>query len=109
MVAGLNVPKSPPVSAEGPLQTPLFCRSEEHTSELQSRPHLVCRLLLEKKKKKIKNHYQYKTKNCSSWHSIEYKSINHHMIVYIFSCDVRTFVYIREYNTTCSIPSIRLH
>src|SRR5690554_7040619 len=25
------------------------CRSEEHTSELQSRPHLVCRLLLEKK------------------------------------------------------------
>src|SRR2546422_3230539 len=29
-------------------------RSEEHTSELQSRLHLVCRLLLEKKKKKIK-------------------------------------------------------
>src|SRR3989442_2997767 len=26
-------------------------RSEEHTSELQSRPHLVCRLLLEKKKR----------------------------------------------------------
>src|SRR5690554_7392059 len=30
-------------------------RSEEHTSELQSRPHLVCRLLLEKKNK-IKKH-----------------------------------------------------
>src|SRR5215813_14653264 len=28
-------------------------RSEEHTSELQSRPHLVCRLLLEKKKPKL--------------------------------------------------------
>src|SRR2546422_3673893 len=28
------------------------CRSEEHTSELQSRLHLVCRLLLEKKKKR---------------------------------------------------------
>src|SRR3989442_3262735 len=28
-------------------------RSEEHTSELQSRPHLVCRLLLEKKKNSI--------------------------------------------------------
>src|SRR5690625_5371022 len=28
-------------------------RSEEHTSELQSRGHLVCRLLLEKKKKRI--------------------------------------------------------
>src|SRR2546428_3768363 len=31
-------------------------RSEEHTSELQSRSDLVCRLLLEKKKKKSKNH-----------------------------------------------------
>src|SRR2546422_5185131 len=31
---------------------PGFIRSEEHTSELQSRLHLVCRLLLEKKKKK---------------------------------------------------------
>src|SRR3989449_7337101 len=30
-------------------------RSEEHTSELQSRLHLVCRLLLEKKKKKKTN------------------------------------------------------
>src|SRR2546422_5652429 len=30
-------------------------RSEEHTSELQSRLHLVCRLLLEKKKKYINN------------------------------------------------------
>src|SRR5215510_14356806 len=29
----------------------LLARSEEHTSELQSRGHLVCRLLLEKKKK----------------------------------------------------------
>src|SRR5207249_11148906 len=31
------------------------CRSEEHTSELQSRFDLVCRLLLEKKKKKKQN------------------------------------------------------
>src|SRR5690554_7186816 len=30
--------------------TRFSARSEEHTSELQSRPHLVCRLLLEKKK-----------------------------------------------------------
>src|SRR5690554_7307500 len=41
-------------------------RSEEHTSELQSRPHLVCRLLLEKKKKnkrskKHKDLHRYKT------------------------------------------------
>src|SRR3989442_2710282 len=31
-------------------------RSEEHTSELQSRPHLVCRLLLEKKKNQRQRH-----------------------------------------------------
>src|SRR2546422_2296034 len=39
------------------------CRSEEHTSELQSRLHLVCRLLLEKKKKNgdedTKRHRRY--------------------------------------------------
>src|SRR2546422_8213202 len=33
------------------LQSATTARSEEHTSELQSRLHLVCRLLLEKKKK----------------------------------------------------------
>src|SRR2546422_1617977 len=38
-------------SAQGEL-----LRSEEHTSELQSRLHLVCRLLLEKKKHKIPSH-----------------------------------------------------
>src|SRR5690554_7746067 len=31
---------------------PFLKRSEEHTSELESRPHLVCRLLLEKKNKR---------------------------------------------------------
>src|SRR2546422_2029111 len=36
-----------------PLVPDLLERSEEHTSELQSRLHLVCRLLLEKKKKLI--------------------------------------------------------
>src|SRR2546422_7951894 len=35
-------------------------RSEEHTSELQSRLHLVCRLLLEKKKKKLCNNTQHR-------------------------------------------------
>src|SRR6266498_4644601 len=39
-----------PAGVVGPV--PAAERSEEHTSELQSRPHLVCRLLLEKKKKK---------------------------------------------------------
>src|SRR5215813_15191317 len=37
-------------------------RSEEHTSELQSRPHLVCRLLLEKKKQHIIHLLLYKKK-----------------------------------------------
>src|SRR5690625_5984912 len=38
------------VSTAKPSQSPARSRSEEHTSELQSRGHLVCRLLLEKKK-----------------------------------------------------------
>src|SRR2546429_7159881 len=45
------------IDALFPRRRPLSCgrrnRSEEHTSELQSRLHLVCRLLLEKKKKKV--------------------------------------------------------
>src|SRR2546429_4171455 len=42
-------------------------RSEEHTSELQSRLHLVCRLLLEKKKKKITTLSMF-TKNTTLLH-----------------------------------------
>src|SRR6266498_4663807 len=42
---------------------PGILRSEEHTSELQSRPHLVCRLLLEKKKKKTKSQEKGKNQN----------------------------------------------
>src|SRR2546430_5996311 len=34
-------------------------RSEEHTSELQSQSNLVCRLLLEKKKKQVKNQHMH--------------------------------------------------
>src|SRR6202045_3041734 len=40
----------PDFAARRGLPTSAPFRSEEHTSELQSRPHLVCRLLLEKKK-----------------------------------------------------------
>src|SRR2546422_3032798 len=40
-------------------------RSEEHTSELQSRLHLVCRLLLEKKKKKREHKLMHKLHNKS--------------------------------------------
>src|SRR2546429_2234766 len=43
-------PAGPPAAGPARPRTPRP-RSEEHTSELQSRLHLVCRLLLEKKKK----------------------------------------------------------
>src|SRR6266498_1557256 len=43
-------PPQKPVGARPPDADRRARRSEEHTSELQSRPHLVCRLLLEKKK-----------------------------------------------------------
>src|SRR5437899_10040624 len=45
-------------------------RSEEHTSELQSLRHLVCRLLLEKKKKRDKNYIStaYKTNHHQRMH-----------------------------------------
>src|SRR3989442_10522793 len=51
---GMLVPQTGPLAANGKDMIngfELFFeeRSEEHTSELQSRPHLVCRLLLEKK------------------------------------------------------------
>src|SRR5438105_12255470 len=47
--------------ARGPLTPP--ARSEEHTSELQSRVDLVCRLLLEKKKKDSKENQSMGNKN----------------------------------------------
>src|SRR2546422_4182137 len=52
-VEGLEVQADPDVRGEEAVHH-LVPRSEEHTSELQSRLHLVCRLLLEKKKKKTR-------------------------------------------------------
>src|SRR2546429_7185336 len=49
----------------------LQSRSEEHTSELQSRLHLVCRLLLEKKKKhKSYIHYVYTCNNKTTYYDV---------------------------------------
>src|SRR3989454_9193750 len=55
-----DVPRA--IAAEGPLGRLADVRSEEHTSELQSPCNLVCRLLLEKKKKKMEKQAQYKTR-----------------------------------------------
>src|SRR2546429_7168833 len=52
-LAVLRVSSASRVRPAGTLET-RRTRSEEHTSELQSRLHLVCRLLLEKKKKNNK-------------------------------------------------------
>src|SRR6266513_6464842 len=68
----LPIPTSPPhvcFPTSGP--TPALRRSEEHTSELQSRFDLVCRLLLEKKKKKQnKLHSAEKKKKIKSMNMI---------------------------------------
>src|SRR5690242_20840917 len=54
----MTTSRSPPVRCcsrwrvRSPKRGPPMCRSEEHTSELQSHVNLVCRLLLEKKKNK---------------------------------------------------------
>src|SRR2546422_5098730 len=51
-------------------------RSEEHTSELQSRLHLVCRLLLEKKKKTTKR-YERTYNITNRPHNATHKQRNH--------------------------------
>src|SRR5207244_5452175 len=50
---GINPNYSSYVGSEVDLIATYAIRSEEHTSELQSPDHLVCRLLLEKKKKRV--------------------------------------------------------
>src|SRR6266511_5811730 len=59
-------PMTPPAGPDWRMRagTP---RSDEHTSELQSRETIVCRLLLEKKKKKITQFISYKKKKTSEY------------------------------------------
>src|SRR2546422_8292426 len=73
---GAELPRRAELHRQGPRDPPVLpvpaarddgdgaVRSEEHTSELQSRLHLVCRLLLEKKKNR-KNH---KHRSANSYH-----------------------------------------
>src|SRR3954449_12402793 len=60
-------------------------RSEEHTSELQSHSHLVCRLLLEKKKKKICN--EIKMTSTPNVSRLREKSPNLSLVI-ILACSV---------------------
>src|SRR5438105_7976257 len=60
-------------------------RSEEHTSELQSRVDLVCRLLLEKKKKKKKTKKTLKKKYNTIIHTTKKKT--HDLSMYRHTCD----------------------
>src|SRR5216683_6629162 len=53
----------PPALRSNSITSLWLPRSEEHTSELQSRSDLVCRLLLEKKKKYIKKTFNIKKKS----------------------------------------------
>src|SRR6266498_2396604 len=81
-----------------------FClhseRSEEHTSELQSRPHLVCRLLLEKKKhnqlnvtsflkKKKENKIKYIIFFCFFLYFISFNSFLHFFFFFFFFLMIR--------------------
>src|SRR3989442_11133600 len=69
MAAASAVPPAPRKRATAGAATianaprPIVSRSEEHTSELQSRPHLVCRLLLEKKKKDLQTPVRFNEGN----------------------------------------------
>src|SRR5438034_8140886 len=58
-------------------QAGIAARSEEHTSELQSHSDLVCRLLLEKKKKKIKENIEQEEHkfNISETHTKHYACV----------------------------------
>src|SRR5207249_9239724 len=76
-------------------------RSEEHTSELQSRFDLVCRLLLEKKKKKkkinkIKNKQNQKqhNNNTTNTHNNNHSLIHgQHLLIYILSLTLSSHSY----------------
>src|SRR5689334_24606002 len=55
---------------------PVYRRSEEHTSELQSQFHLVCRLLLEKKKKIANSQIRLQYNKSTSHHKTHENSIS---------------------------------
>src|SRR5947209_13738394 len=73
-------PEQPQAVCTPPIRSSRRVRSEEHTSELQSRQYLVCRLLLEKKKKNKQN----KCNNIDKKHMLNNETISQ-------SCDIIDF------------------
>src|SRR5436305_8023443 len=69
-----------PSPSMSPTATGTSTRSEEHTSELQSRPHLVCRLLLEKKK----HHQPVLTAVCDTHASAHHPPLHDSRTIHMF-------------------------
>src|SRR3712207_7622206 len=69
-VCGVVGGGEPPYVASDEVWASPDTRSEEHTSELQSRQYLVCRLLLEKKKTYCTQRYPRTVRTINSTHSI---------------------------------------
>src|SRR2546430_5541983 len=63
-LVGLGIVGMGAYAVAGPVDIDLSKRSEEHTSELQSQSNLVCRLLLEKKKKQTHTDYRVANNTC---------------------------------------------
>src|SRR5256884_1225694 len=87
--------RPPPTTAAS---SPPRSRSEEHTSELQSRLHLVCRLLLEKKKKKSHNLTMQRTTTVIIYRKhitesdVNHLKINHKLIVILVHVRIHMYV-----------------
>src|SRR5437867_467296 len=80
------------VTCKGPSSTSF--RSEEHTSELQSPYDLVCRLLLEKKKKKLNTQYKL-FKNRDKYNTTRHTTLNstYHVCLSLLVMYVMPYVY----------------
>src|SRR2546422_6116724 len=65
--SSLHAPRCSKATPKSSISSRIQPRSEEHTSELQSRLHLVCRLLLEKKKKKKPKPHQSHSREDQDW------------------------------------------
>src|SRR5438093_9394689 len=93
-------PNAPPNRDMNMMMTKTFCRpsmsrfrSEEHTSELQSLTNLVCRLLLEKKKTKLRMTglnpaKEFKDRHHANKHTAN--TLNHNPIKYTEKCIITT-------------------